>query len=108
MPPVVRTLVPGIARRQVRKNLHHQGIGRHSPAEIARMGVADIRAIAAWLGDKPYFMGTEPTGVDATVYATLAGVIVPPFATAMKDEALKHPGLPAYVDRMRDRYFPAR
>jgi glutathione S-transferase len=107
MPPLLRLLIPGIARREVRKNLHRHGLGRHSAAEIARMGRADIDAVAAWLGDKPYFMGETPTSADATVYAFLANIILPPFATAMKDEAGKHGNLRAYVERMRARYFRA-
>ncbi len=105
LPPVVRSLVPRIARRQVRANLRGHGLGRHTEDEIAAMGTADIRALAAWLADKPYFMGAEPTGVDATVYAFVASVLVPPLATALKAEALKHPTLVAYERRMRERFF---
>ena len=105
LPPVVRSLVPKIARRQARRNLIAHGLGRHTTGEIAAMGTSDIRAVAAWLGDKPYFMGTEPTGADATVYAFVASVLVPPFATPMKAEILRHPNLVAYERRMRERFF---
>ena len=105
LPPVVRSLIPKIARRHVRRNLLAHGLGRHTPVEIAAMGTADIRAVAAWLGDKPYFMGGEPSGVDATVYGFIAAILVPPFATPMKAEALKHSNIVAYEQRMRERFF---
>jgi hypothetical protein len=50
-------------------------------------------------------MGAAPSGADATVYPFMAGVIVPPFASPMRTEALEHANLVAYVERMRQRYF---
>ena len=105
MPPVIRSLVPLLAQRKVRGYLRAQGIGRHTEDEIYALGVADIRAIAAWLADRPCFMGAEPSAVDATVYPFMAGVIVPPFASPLRTEALEHANLVAYVERMRQRYF---
>lgn len=105
MPPVVRNLVPVVARRKVRGYLDGQGIGRHTDDERAEMAVRDMRAVAAHLGDKPFFMGATPTGADATVYSFLAATIEPPFASAMKEEALRHANLVAYAKRMRERYF---
>lgn len=105
LPPVVGPLVTALIRRKVRRNLHAQGIGRHTAEERARMGVADVRALAAHLADKPFFMGMEPTGADATVYPFLATLIDPPFASPMKDETLRHPNLVAYNSRLRGRFF---
>lgn len=105
LPPVARSVVPALVRRQIRRYLHGHGIGRHTPAELFEMGIRDIRAVAAHLGDKPFFMGAAPTGVDATVYAFVATVIDPPFASPMKDEALRHGNLVAYNKLLRERFF---
>ena len=105
MPPLVRTIVPVVARRKVRRYLDGQGMGRHKAEEIYALGAADVRAVAAWLGDQPYFMGAEPSGADATVYPFMENTITPPFASPMKDAALASPNLVAYTRRMRERYF---
>ena len=77
IPAPVRPIVVAMIRRQVRKALHAHGMGRHSPAEIAALAAHAIEAIADYLGQKPFFMGAEPTGVDATMFAFAAGRAVP-------------------------------
>jgi hypothetical protein len=47
-------------RRRLRKTLQGQGIGRHSRDEITAIGIRSIDAMAAYLGDKPFFMGSAP------------------------------------------------
>ena len=105
LPPVMRSLVPRLIQRQVRQQLHRQGVGRHAPREIYAMGVADLNVVATQLGDKPFFMGAAPTGVDAVVYAFLENIIVPPLDSPMKTMALGHANLVAYAQRMRELYF---
>ena len=105
MPPVLRSILPAMFRRKVRGYLHGHGIGRHARDDIYSLGVSDVRALADWLGEKPYFMGEAPSGVDATVYSFTENILTPPFETPMKAEAMKHPNLVAYTKRMRERYF---
>lgn len=105
VPLALRTIVPPMIRRKVRRDLHGQGIGRHARDEIYALGIADVRAVAAWLRDKRYFMGAECTGVDATVYGVVENIITPPFDSPVKTEALKHDNLVAYTKRMRGRFF---
>jgi glutathione S-transferase len=105
LPPVVGPIVTRLIQRKVRRSLLAQGVGRHAAEERARMGAADVAAVAAELGDKPFFMGAEPTGADATVYAFLAGVIDPPFASPMKEAALRRANLVAYNGRLREQFF---
>lgn len=105
LPPVVRAVVAGLARRHVRRALHLQGIGRHSRQEIYDFGIADFRAVAAHLGDKPYFMGARPSAVDATVYGMVAAIVVPDLDTPLREEALRHPNLVAYERRLRAQFW---
>ncbi|MBL8836232.1 MAG: glutathione S-transferase family protein [Alphaproteobacteria bacterium] len=107
LPPVVRSLVPMLVQRRIRRTLHLQGLGRHSRDEIYGFGIADFRAVAAHLADRPYFMGSRPTAVDATVYAMIAAIVVPDFASPLKDEALRHANLVAYERRMRAQFWGA-
>ena len=105
LPPVVRTLIPPIARRKVRGYLHAHGLGRHSRDEIYRMGAADLRAVSVELGDKPFFTGADPRGIDATVYGIVASVVEAPLETPLKAAALQHQNLVAYCKRMRERFY---
>lgn len=107
IPAFARPFAKWYMRRRVRKNLRSQGLGRHSPAEIAALGVRDIEALAALIGDKPYLCGEEPCGADATVFAFIAAVMSPLSQTAYRDAALAKPNLVAYRDRMMARFFPS-
>lgn len=93
-------------RRQVRKALHAHGLGRHSPAEIAALSAHAIGAIADYLGQKPFLMGAEPTGVDATIFAFAAGALCPMFDTPIRTDAERHDNLKRYVGRVAARFYP--
>ena len=105
VPAAVRLLVGPIARRGVRRQLMGHGIGLHSQDQIAAIGCGDLRAIADFLGDKPYLMGDSPSEIDATAYGFLANIVRVPLEGALKQEALQHPNLLAYLERFAERYF---
>jgi glutathione S-transferase len=106
VPAPVRPLVVRIIRRQVRKMLHAHGMGRHSQAEIVQLATRGIDAIAGYLGDKRYFMGSEPTGADATMFAFVAGALCPLFEAPVRSAAERHDNLRRYVGRITARYYP--
>lgn len=106
LPGPVRALISRIARRDVKSSLHGHGLGRHSRDEIIELGRADLESVAAFLGDKPYFMGDSPTSVDAVVYAMLANTLCVPLDSPLRETAASHPAFAAYCERMRRRYFP--
>lgn len=106
VPAPIRPLVVRIVRRKVRNALHAQGIGRHAPEEIVMLAGRSIEAIADYLGGKPFFMGTLPTGVDATIYAFASGALCPLFDTPLRTIAERHENLRRYVARMIGRYYP--
>jgi glutathione S-transferase len=108
IPAPVRAPIVAFIRRQVRKNLHGHGMGRHSRAEIEALGQQGIDAIASYLGQKSFFMGAEPTGVDATMFAFVAGALCPQFDTPIRAAAERHENLKRYVGRMTARYYPER
>jgi len=65
-----------------------------------------IDAIADFLGTKPFFMGAEPTGADATMFAFAAGILCPLFETPLRAAAERHHNLKPYVGRMAARFYP--
>jgi glutathione S-transferase len=106
IPAPVRPLLIAFIRRQLKRTLYGQGMGRHNRAEIVALGTRSIVAIAEFLGTKPFFMGSEPTGVDATIFAFVAGTLCPHFDTPLRTAAEYHNNLRRYIGRMTARYYP--
>ena len=103
---MIRPIVVAMTRRKLRATLQGQGIGRHSPDEILALATRSIDAIADFLGDQPFFMGSEPTGVDATMFAFVCGLLSPHFETRTRAVAERHDNLRRYVGRMSARFYP--
>lgn len=93
-------------RERARQTLHGHGIGRHSDAEVAELAGRSLGALSDFLGDKPYLMGERACGADATMFAMLAGILTPFFESRLRDLALGHRNLAAYVERMMQLYYP--
>jgi glutathione S-transferase len=106
LPPAVRPFMTALIRRKVRAALHAQGLGRHSPEEIHALGVRSVNAIADFLGDKPFFMGAEPSGADATMFAFICGALCPYFESRLRGAAERRDNLRRYVGRMTALYYP--
>ncbi len=106
IPAPVRPLMVALIRRQLKRTLYGQGMGRHTRAEIVTLGTRSIAAIAEFLGPKPFFMGSEPAGADATMFAFVAGALCPHFDTPLCTAAQRHENLRRYVGRMTARYYP--
>jgi len=107
IPPLIRTLISRKIRKIVKRNLMAQGISRHSNAEIYAKGAIDIAALSDALGDKQYFMGTEPGLVDASAYGFIANLLYAPLRSPLLAAVKKHPNLVAYGDRMRREIWPS-
>ena len=105
LPPVLRVLVRTIVRKQLRTQLWARGVGRHDHARIIEMGKVDLDAIDALLGDKPFFLGDEPTDIDATVFAFMALTQWTPIESPVWDHYRSRPRLGAYCDRMLAKYY---
>jgi glutathione S-transferase len=93
-------------RERVREYLHGQGIGRHSHDEIAGLGARSLAALSNVLGDKPFFMGETPSGVDASAFGMLSGLLTSHFTGEVRRQAERHDNLVAYADRMMASYYP--
>ncbi len=106
VPKAVRPIVRRTIRNKTIKNLVSQGLGRHSPDEVATLVCRDIDALATLLGDKPYLMGDKPCGADATLAAFVGGILIPDFASRLRTAVQGHANLVAYTKRMYEHYFP--
>jgi glutathione S-transferase len=84
---------------------HASGRSRHSDAEMENFALQEYDAIAAYLADKPFFMGDQVSSVDANIYGFIEAISRPPFSSPIKDYPLAHPTLNAYISRIRDKYY---
>ena len=106
VPAAIRPLVLAMVKRKVKRNLRGHGFGRHTRAEIETLGARALDAIAAFLGEKPWLMGENPCGADASVWSMIAGVLCDHFETPLRSAAAGHRNLVAYRDRGMARWFP--
>ncbi|MDD5578696.1 MAG: glutathione S-transferase C-terminal domain-containing protein [Methylobacter sp.] len=81
-------------------------MGLYSPGEVIVLGLENINALADFLGDKPYFMGHQPSVLDATAFGFLANVMACPIESPVKDFALAQKNLNDYCQRMQAEFFP--
>lgn len=105
MKPPLKWIVPPLAWRIVRRELHGHGMGRHARDEVVIIGKKDLTAAADFLGDKAFFMGAQPSSLDAAAYAFLANVLWVPVESPLKAHARQYPQLEAYCRRMKARYY---
>jgi len=106
MPMPMRLIVPRVARRQMKAEIHGQGMGRHAPEEIVTLGTRSIDAMATFLADKPFMIGAEPTALDATGFPFMGGALCPLFDTPLRHAVEGHDNLKRYVGRMAERFYP--
>lgn len=101
MPGPVRAVARPLIRRRILRDLRGQGVLRHTPEEVARLGGDDLDALAHQLGDRPYVMGDAPCSLDATAAAFLAVLLHVPFDNPLARAGRRHDNLVRYTDRMR-------
>lgn len=106
LPPEHQHVYVAATRKEMVDQTRAQGMGRHTPDEVQQIGIADLKAISEYLGDKPFFMGDKPTTVDATLYGYLANLLLVPIASKGRDFGRTLPNLLAHCERMRARFFP--
>ena len=94
------------AQFRVAENYLLSGLGRHAPDEDVDLAMRSLFALSVQLGDKPYLMGEEPCGTDATAFGALAGILTPFFTSSLRQRAEQFGNLTAYVDRMMLQYYP--
>jgi glutathione S-transferase len=104
VPKLLLPMVLKQVRGKVKAQLHGQGIGRMSTQQIAEHGVAGYRAVADFLADKAFMLGSQPSALDATAFAFLHTLLVPPFNSPIKAFASSQANLVAYHQRMLGRF----
>jgi glutathione S-transferase len=94
--------------KTMRSQMQAHGIGRHTHEEISQIICADFQALSDFLADKPFFMGDQPTSLDATAYGYIGTFIQPRYESPIVDYLLRCSNLCQHYERMAQQFFSAR
>lgn len=106
VPRWVRPWIEKMAIRNVRKTLHHQGLGRHSEEELRLLVCRDLDALAVLLGDREWLGGEWPCATDASAGALMVSILCEQLPCPLLAHAQTHANLVAYAQRVRRHFFP--
>ncbi len=104
-PLIVRWLIMPRVFKNIKKQLHMQGMGRHSRDEIIAIACADLKALSDFLGTKTYFFGDAMTTLDLVVFSIIGNLTSVPFNDPVCQQARQLTNLVAHAQRVRNRCF---
>ena len=105
LPWPLKLFLPNLIRKGVKKNLHGQGIGRHSKAQILEITKQSFSALSTLLAEQAYFFGDQPCSFDATVYASLCEFISVDFDNDFNRLAKGYDNLVQFCQRIEKNYY---
>ena len=105
VPGFATPFVMNMIRKQVVQTAYRQGMGRHSIEEVEEIGVGLIDSLAELAGERPYFLGSEPRSIDASVFPVVWSVLATPIAGRLQSQMKSKANLVAYSERLREAYF---
>ena len=70
------------------------------------VGTRSLRALSAFLANKPFMLGSAPSSLDAVAFGFLGSCHFGPFRTPIEDCLRGAPNLVAYCERMKERFYP--
>jgi len=105
LPPIVGPLIFKMICKSFSKVLNAQGMGLHTREDVVEFAKKDLTAISDLLGNQPFFHGTEPTSIDATIYGFLIQSLWVPWDSELKQHARSLNNLEPYCQRMKQRYW---
>ncbi len=108
IPALMRPVIKRVVTSGLKKQLYERGIGRHAYEDIVKMGIADIDALAEFLGDKPFFFGESPVTFDTIAFAFISLTVWTPDISPVHARARSLPALVDYCQRMGERLFPEK
>lgn len=106
VPPGIRDAVAWLVRGAVRRQLHAQGLGRHTADEVYDRGARDLEAAAALLPEAGFLAGEAPGRVDATAYGVLTNIVDVDLPSRLRELGRRFPAIAAYTARVRVVAFP--
>lgn len=84
-----------------------QGFGRHSEKDVLKLLDKSLAALSGIIGKNKYINGSEPCPEDCSVFGVLDAFLNAKMKVdLLYDLASKYPNLVAYIDNMKETYFP--
>lgn len=97
-----RSLGAGMARKEVRKTYHLQGLGRHSEEEQESFARRDLLAIRDSIPTSGFLFGNTPCIYDFTIAAFFAGMLDNQPPTRFTEMARGYKRIVEYTDRVQE------
>lgn len=102
-PPVLRSVLPGIIRKGLKKTLYGQGTARHSREEIVTKVNEVFQTLESLLDGKEFLMGEKASLVDICAFSFITPIVnYPSFATK---ELQNYKSLLEYEKRIAQKYY---
>jgi len=105
MPIPLKYVIPVIARKDVLRALHKQGLGRHTDEEIKTIAQCTFQSLSDILGEKTYFFGEMPCTFDATAFGFLSQFIDISLNNEMNDLARGYDNLVDYCQNFKAKFY---
>jgi len=105
MPEEQLQYVPDMVRKRAIEKMSAQGIGRHEPDEVYRIGLRDVESFEELLGTDGFLFGERPSSYDASAFGVVGNLKDGPFASPVRDATRKSTKISGYIDRIRSTYF---
>lgn len=102
LPPVIRTVAASMARKQVVRTYHLQGLGRHTLEEQKGFAHRDLSALQTMVPDLGYLAGEAPGVYDFTLASILSGMFDNQPATWLTTLAQPYDSLRRYAERVQE------
>lgn len=102
LPPILRQVVGGVARRRMAKTYNLHGLGRHKLEEQQGFARRDLASLAGVVPAEGYLFGEQPNIFDFTVAGLMAGIYDNKPATWLTDIAMEYEDLHVYTERVQD------
>ena len=106
LPPVLNAISPKMFQNKCKKSIESHVIGRHNREELYNIAEQDLNALSAFLGEKAFFLGDQPSSFDAVAFGLLAnfefGTVGSPQQNLIKE---KLSNLHDFNERMRANYW---
>jgi len=106
LPPAQMDAIAEAVRNQLLRDMHGQGLGRHSAAENLTLAKKDLDALATRLGDRPYWFGDTLTSVDAAIAPQIQTIAGDPLSGPLSEALYAHRNLVAYAKRVLETTLP--
>lgn len=106
VPPDQLDAIADPVREQLIRDMHGQGLGRHTPDGNLAFAKRDLEALANRLGDRSYWFGESLTSADAAIAPQIQTIIGDPLNGPLNEALYAHPNLIAYTRRVLEVTLP--